>query len=90
MRSYTASSSLANGQGGAFTLSQGNYDSENEAFPIPYVAKNWKLANDSALTFIFYGRGGMNTEWDSGQTAMFDPFGSGRCACDTAGLVRWR
>ena len=77
MRSYTTSSSLANGQCSngqcAFTLSAGKYDSENEAFPIPYVAKNWKLKNDNALTFIFYGRGGMNTEWDSGQSAFFDP-----------------
>ena len=73
MRSYTTSSSLANGQGGAFTLSAGKYDSENEAFPIPYVAKNWKLNENNALTFVFYGRGGMNTEWDDGQSAMFDP-----------------
>ena len=73
MRSYTTSQSLANGQGGAFTLSAGKYDSKNEAFPIPYVAKNWKLGDDSALAFIFYGRGGMNTEWDDGQSALFDP-----------------
>jgi len=73
MRSYTASSSLANGQGGAFTLSAGTYDSENEAFPIPYVAKNWKLSDDNAITFVFYGRGGMNTEWDGDQSVLFDP-----------------
>lgn len=76
-RSYTTSSSLANGNGGAFTLSEGSYDSKNEAFPMPFVAKNWKLANDNMLTFMFYGRGGMNTEWDSGQTAMLDPTGQG-------------
>ena len=35
MRSYTTSQSLINGQGGAFTLSAGKYDSKNEAFPIP-------------------------------------------------------
>jgi long-chain fatty acid transport protein len=86
MRSYTASQSFANGQGGAFTLSQGSYDSENEVFPIPYVAKNWKLANDSALSFIFYGRGGMNTEWNSGQTAMFDPFGQGGAPATLPGV----
>ena len=80
-RSYTASDSLAQGQGGAFTLSSGEYDSENEAFPIPYVAKNWEFANGHALSFVFYGRGGMNTEWDGGQTFSFempnpqDPFG---------------
>ncbi len=86
MRSYTASASFANGQGGAFTLSPGSYDSENEAFPIPYVAKNWKLANDNALSFIFYGRGGMNTEWNGGQTAMFDPFGQGGAPSELPGL----
>ncbi len=75
-RSYTTSDSLAQGQGGAFTLSEGKYDSDNEAFPIPYVAKNWKLSEDSALSFVFYGRGGMNTEWNSGQSATFD-FGFG-------------
>ena len=85
-RSYTTSDSLANGQGGAFTLSQGSYDSKNEAFPIPYVAKNWKLANDKALTFIFYGRGGMNTEWDSGQSALFDPTGQGGQPVSMPGL----
>jgi long-chain fatty acid transport protein len=76
MRSYTASDSLAQGQQRAFTLSTGEYDSDNEAFPIPYLAKNWRLSDDSALTLVFYGRGGMNTEWDSGQTAIFD-FGFG-------------
>lgn len=86
MRSYTASQSFAQGQGGAFTLSAGSHDSKNEAFPIPYVAKNWKLANDNALSFIFYGRGGMNTEWNSGQTAMFDPFGQGGQPATLPGL----
>jgi len=73
-RTYVASSSLANGQGGAFTLGEGEYDSGSEWFPIPYVAKNWRLANDRALTFVFYGRGGMNTDWDDPNiTATFDP-----------------
>ncbi len=77
MRSYTARDSLSGGFGGAFALGAGTYDSKNEAFPIPYVAKNWALNNRSALSFIFYGRGGMNTEWDSGQTASLDPTGQG-------------
>lgn len=76
-RSYTARDSLSGGFGGAFALSTGKYDSDNEAFPIPYLAKNWSLNDRSALTFVFYGRGGMNTEWDSGQTATFDPTGQG-------------
>ncbi len=77
-RSYVASSSQANGQGGAFTIGAGEFDSSSEYFPIPYVAKNWKLANDRALTFVFYGRGGMNTDWDDPNTsASFDPDGPG-------------
>jgi long-chain fatty acid transport protein len=77
MRSYTARDSLSGGFGGAFALSAGEYDSDNEVFPIPYVAKNWSLNDNSALSFVFYGRGGMNTEWDSGQFATFDPTGQG-------------
>ncbi len=77
MRSYEASASFANGNFGALTLSQGKHDSKNEAFPIPYLAKNWELSADSALSLVFYGRGGMNTEWDSGQSALFDPTGQG-------------
>ena len=77
MRSYTARDSLSGGFGGAFALSAGEYDSDNEVFPIPYVAKNWFLNDNSALSFVFYGRGGMNTEWDSGQFATFDPTGQG-------------
>jgi len=74
-RKYTATDSVAEGQGGAFSLSAGEYDSDNDFFPIPYVARNWKLSNGNSLSFVFYGRGGMNTEWDSGQTATFDPDG---------------
>ena len=80
MRSYEASASPALDYSMltgepllTFTLSPGKHDSKNEAFPIPYIAKNWKLDSGNAITFIFYGRGGMNTEWDSGQTAYFDP-----------------
>lgn len=76
-RSFTASSSVIQGQGGAFTLGAGKFDSKNEAFPVPYVAKNWKLANGNALTFVFYGRGGMNTEWNRGEFVLTDPTGQG-------------
>jgi len=77
-RTYVASTSLANGLGGAFTIGAGEFDSSSEYFPIPYVAKNWKLANDRAITVLFYGRGGMNTDWDnSNATAIFDPDGPG-------------
>ena len=35
----------------------------------PYVAKNWRLANDNATLRVFYGRGGMNTDWDDGSAS---------------------
>ncbi len=77
-RSYSASASLANGQGGAFTIGQGSFDSSSEWFPIPNVGKKWDFGEDAAITFLFYGRGGMNTDWDnSDATAIFDPDGPG-------------
>ncbi|NIV17386.1 MAG: hypothetical protein GWN47_03020 [Woeseiaceae bacterium] len=76
-RSYKASSSLAQGQGGAFTIGEGSFDSGSEWFPIPYISKNWRLQNGNAVTFAFYGRGGMNTDWsDSGPFAITDPDGA--------------
>ena len=75
-RSYETSDSMLNGQFGSFTIGPNDLDSDNEWFPIPYVAKNWKLDNGQALAFSFYGRGGMNTEWRGG-TATFDPDGPG-------------
>ncbi len=46
------------------TITPGKIDSDSEWFPIPYVAKNWSLANGGNITGAFYGRGGMNTDWD--------------------------
>lgn len=75
-RSYTASNSLANGAGGAFTISPGTVNSESEYFLIPYIAYTWTHQEDSALGISFYGRGGMNTDYQAG-SAMFDPDGPG-------------
>lgn len=75
-RSYTASSSLANGQGGAFTISPGTVNSESEYFLIPYIAYTWTHQENSALGVSFYGRGGMNTDYQTG-SAIFDPDGPG-------------
>jgi len=83
-RSYETSGGVG-GQGGAFTLSNGKYDSDNDFFPIPFVAKNWKLANDSVLSFVFYGRGGMNTEWNDDQTVLTDPTGMGGTPAELPG-----
>jgi len=78
MRSYEAGPSLAMGSGGAFTIGPGNFDSSSEWFPIPHIAKNFRLSGGSVINFAFYGRGGMNTDWDdSNMSAWFDPTGQG-------------
>jgi long-chain fatty acid transport protein len=75
-RSYTAGTSLANGNGGAFTIGADSLDSKRNYFVIPYVAYNHQLSDISALGIAFYGRGGMNTRWEGG-SASFDPDGPG-------------
>ena len=81
-REYTLSGSQYMGQGGSFTLQSspsqvaGTVESDNNFFPIPYIAYNWRINDESALTFSFYGRGGMNTEYN-GAAATFDPDGPG-------------
>ena len=75
-RSYNASASQANGNGGAFTIGPNAIDSEREFFLIPHIAWNIALDDDSALGLAFYGRGGMNTRWQGG-SATFDPDGPG-------------
>ncbi len=73
-RSYKSSASLANGNGGAFTIGPNNLDSGRNYFVIPHVAYGWKVGEKGALGLAFYGRGGMNTKWEGG-TASFDPDG---------------
>jgi long-chain fatty acid transport protein len=72
-RSYEASAQSSNGApidigGGVFlpthSIAPGEVNSSSEWFPIPYVAKNWSLSNDGNISVAFYGRGGMNTDWD--------------------------
>ena len=75
-RSYAATASLTNGQGGAFTIDPGNVDSGSEYFPIPYIARTWDLNEDTAIGLSFYGRGGMSTNYTGG-SATFDPDGPG-------------
>jgi long-chain fatty acid transport protein len=76
VRDYSTTPSLYNGQGGSFTIGPNNIGSGSEYFVIPHIAKSWQLENNSAWALAFYGRGGMNTEWDGG-TATFDPDGPG-------------
>lgn len=75
-RSYSTSASLANGNGGAFTIGPNDINSDNKLFPLPYIAMNWKLDAQNSVAAAFYGRGGMNTTWRGG-TATFDPDGPG-------------
>ena len=78
LRSYKASNSFVQGGFGAFTIGEGTFDSGSKYFPIPYVAKNWRVRGGDALTLVFYGRGGMNTTWDDpNASAWFDPTGQG-------------
>ena len=72
IRSYSTSSSLANGYGGAFTIGPNSIDSGNKLFPIPYIAANWQLDPSDSVAVAFYARGGMNTVWQGG-TATFAP-----------------
>ncbi len=85
-RSYEASSQSSNGLpidlgGGVFlpthSIASGKIDSSSEWFPIPYVAKNWSLANDANVTLAFYGRGGMNTDWDDSNASATSYFCGG-------------
>jgi len=80
MRSFEAGPSLAQGQGGAFTIGEGSYDSSSEWFPIPHVAKNFRLSGGNVINVAFYGRGGMNTDWDdsniSATSLACDPLGA--------------
>ena len=87
-RSFEAGPSQLNGAlidlgGGvflpSFTITQGKIDSSSEFFPIPFVAKNWSLANDANITGAFYGRGGMNTDWDDSNASAVSFF------CDPTG-----
>ena len=75
-RKYSTTESQLNGQFGAFTIGPNTIDSDSNYFVIPHIAKSWQLENDSAWALSFYGRGGMNTDWNGG-TATFDPDGPG-------------
>jgi len=91
-RSYTAGPSTLNGDvidlGGcsptspqfclpSHTITPGKIDSGSEWFPIPYVAKNWSLQNGANITGAFFGRGGMNTDWDDSAASAVGYFCGG-------------
>jgi long-chain fatty acid transport protein len=73
MRDYEATGGFQ-GNFGAFSTETGKFESGSEWFPIPYLAKNWRWGDDNTISFLFYGRGGMNTDWDDpNDYAYFDP-----------------
>jgi long-chain fatty acid transport protein len=76
VRKYNTTESQANGgcsqMGCAFTIGPNSLKSDSEYFVIPHIAKSWQLNNDAAWALVFYGRGGMNTDWKGG-SATFDP-----------------
>jgi len=74
-RAYETGDSMANGQGGAFTVGPSDI-SKTDYFFIPNMAGAFKIDDVSAWSVAFYGRGGMNTRWDGG-SATFDPDGPG-------------
>ena len=78
-RTYKAGSSFVNGQFGAFTIGEGKFDSSSEYFPIPHLAKNFRLGSDNVINLTFYGRGGMNTDWDNSDASATS------MACDPTG-----
>lgn len=45
-------------------LAPGTYESENPLFLIGSAGFNWVVRDDTAVGLLFYGNGGMNTEYD--------------------------
>lgn len=82
IRKYQTGDSMFQGQFGAFTIGPNNLKSDSNYFVIPHIAKSWQLDNGNAWALSFYGRGGMNTDWNGG-TASFDPDGQ----CGPAGAM---
>ena len=73
-RGYSAGNSLANGNGGAFTIGPDSEDSDDATFLIPSFGVNYMLTDKDAIGLSVYGNGGLNTSYDGG-SASFDPTG---------------
>lgn len=81
-RGYSASGSLANGNGGAFTIGPDTQDSGDNIFLFPSFGINKMITERDAIGLSVYGNGGLNTTYRSGGgSATFDPdaspFGNG-------------
>lgn len=53
-----------------FGLTPGTVKSDSRYFIMPSIGKNWKINDRNALTFSFYGNGGMNTNYPT--TTFYD------------------
>ena len=71
-RKYSASSSLANGNGGAFTIGPDSETSDDKWFIIPSFGINKDINETTSVGFSIYGNGGLNTTYDGG-SATFNP-----------------
>ncbi len=78
-RGYSARTSLANGNGGAFTIGPDSEDSGDASFLIPNFGINYMLTENDAIGLSIYGNGGLNTSYQGG-SASFDPTGMGGAA----------
>lgn len=75
-RSYSSGESLANGNGGAFTIGPNTLNSDDKRFIIPSFGLNYSINERNSVGFSIYGNGGLNTTYEGG-TASFDPTGGG-------------
>lgn len=83
-RGYSSSSSLANGNGGAFTIGPASQDSGDDFFIIPSFGINKMLTDNDSIGLSVYGNGGLNTTYrSSGGSANFDPDGPGPATATT-------
>ena len=73
-RDYSSSSSLANGNGGAFTIGPDSDTSDDKWFLLPSFGINKQLTDNTSIGLSLYGNGGLNTSYDDG-SATFDPTG---------------
>ncbi len=82
MRNLTGSGSQATNS----AVPIGNFDSDNELFPIPNFGVSYRVNDGASIGFSLYGNGGMNTEWEgmphiSGGSGVY---GGGRSGVDMA------
>ncbi len=81
-RDYSTGLSLANGNGGAFTVGPDSENSGDETFLIPSFGINYMLTENDAIGLSVYGNGGLNTTYGAG-SATFDPDGPGPAPVST-------